>query len=394
MTVSTEPLVLDATIDRLRVSLLEVPLGDPVPMAIGTLRARHVLLVEVAVDGLWGVGEVWVNHPGWAGRERQLTYRHGIAPLLVDRRVRRPADLLAEVAGAMLPRAEQAGAPGPVWQALSGLDLALWDLAGQAAGLPVSALLAPGRTPDAAVPVYASGVGPTRIEELCEAAAAQGIRRVKVRVGFGAEVDQRTLATVRAVLGDDVELYADANRAWTPDEAVEMIAVLRHFGTEWVEEPLRRDPPGELAALADRTGMPVAVGENLYGEPAFAELLATGRVGLLQPDPAKSGGLSVVGEVTRSAAAHDVPVAPHCYSGGVALAASVQLAAAFRSVTMVELDIRPNPLRTDLLDERWPVVDGHLTVPPGPGLGVALARDRYAEHVVASEDLIVAGRLR
>lgn len=394
MSGSAAPLGTDATVDGLRVSVLEVPLGDPVPMAIGTLRARHVLLVEVAVDGLWGVGEAWVNHPAWACRERLLTYRHGVAPLLAGRTLGGPAEVLAELGAALLPRAEQAGAPGPVWQALSGLDLALWDLAGRAAGVPVAALLAPARIPAPAVSVYASGIGPTQVEELCAAAAAQGIARVKARVGFGAETDARTLKTMRAELDPDVELYADANRAWGPEEAVEMIALLRDFGTAWVEEPLRHDPPGELAALVERTGMPVATGENLYGERAFDDLLAAGCVGLLQPDPAKSGGLSLVGSVTRSAAARGVPVAPHCYSGGIALAASVQLAAAFPSVPMVELDIRPNPLRTDLFDEPWPVVDGHLAVPKGPGLGVTWDPERSERYVVAREDLIVGGRLR
>ena len=385
---------LDANVDGLRVSVLEVPLGDPVPMAIGTLRSRHVLLVEVAVDGLWGVGEVWVNHPAWACRERLFTYRHGIAPLLAGRRVGPPGEVLAELGAALLPRAEQAGAPGPVWQALSGLDIVLWDLAGRAAGVSVAAPPAPARDPAPHCPVYASGIGPTRVEELCAAATAQGIRRVKARVGFGAETDARTLKAMRAELDPDVALYADANRAWEPDEAVEMIALLRDFDTAWVEEPLRHDPPDQLAALTERTGMPVAAGENLYGERAFDGLLAAGCVGLLQPDPAKSGGLSLVGAVTRSAAARGVPVAPPCYSGGVALAASVQLAAAFPSVPMVELDIRPNPLRTDLFDEPWPVVDGRLAVPDRPGLGVVLDPERSEQYVVAREDLIVGGRLR
>lgn len=394
MTRSTSPPGIDATVDGLRVSVLEVHLNDPVPMAVGIMNTRHMLLVELAVDGLWGVGEVWVNHPAWASRERMLTYRHGIAPLLVGRRLRDPATMLEEFAAALLPRAEQAGAPGPVWQALSGLDIALWDLAGRAGDRSVSALLDPTGSASPAVPVYASGIGPTQVEEMCAVAASHGFDRVKARVGFGAEVDARTLGTVRAELGPDVALYADANRAWEPGEAADMIALLRDFGTTWVEEPLRHDSFDELAALAKRTGMTMAAGENLYGETAFNDLMTTGCVGLLQPDPAKSGGLSLVARVTRSSASRGVPVVPHCYSGGVALAASAQLAAAFPSVEMVEFDIHPNPLRSDLLDRPWTVVDGRLAVPDGPGLGVALDRTRYEQYVVAREDLIVGGRLQ
>ena len=394
MTATDSLAQIGATIDVLRVSVLEVPLSEPVPMSIGTLSARRAFLVEVAADGVWGVGEVWVNHPGWACHERMLTYRHGVAPLLAGRLVSRPADLLNELTTALLPRAEQAGSPGPMWQALSGLDLALWDLLGKVAGQPVAALLEPDRVPSTHVSVYGSGIGPTRVEELCETAGQLGMRGVKARVGFGASTDARTLGAVRSALGSDVALYADANRAWSTDEAVEMVAVLQEFGVEWVEEPLRFDQPRALASLKERTGMPIAAGENLYGERAFAELLAEGDIALMQPDPAKSGGLSVVGAVTRAAAAQGVPVSPHCYSAGVALAASVQLAAAFTSVPMVELDVRPNRLRTDLLDEGWAVVDGQLAVPTGPGLGVALDAEACARHVIATEELIVNGRLR
>lgn len=380
-------------VDELRVSILEVPLGAPVPMAIGSLGARHACLVEVVVDGVRGLGETWVNHPGWAAQERLLTFRHGVAPLLAGRRFSSPRGLLVELADGLLPRAEQAGAAGPVWHALSGLDLALWDLLGKRHGQPVAALLARGDVA-ASVPVYASGIGPTEVERLCESAAALRVDAVKARVGFGAETDARTLRTIRRALGDDVACYADANRAWAPEEAVEMVSLLRDFGVAWLEEPLRHDPPAALARLGERTGMPLAAGENLYGEQVFADHLAGSGLALLQPDPAKSGGLSLVEAVTRSAAEVGTAVSPHCYSGGVALAASVHLAAAFSAVTAVELDIRPNPLRTGLVDESWTVTAGRLAVPTGPGLGVTIDPRTRRRHEVASELLIAGGVVR
>lgn len=380
-------------------SLLEVPLSDPVPMAIGTLGARQMCLVEVTVDGVHGLGETWVNHPAWAARERLLTFRHGVAPLLGGRELSTPRQLLDELAGALLPRAEQAGAAGPVWHALSGLDIALWDVLARLHGRSVAAMLSDVDVDvdvdtENGVPVYASGIGPNDVERLSERAASLGVDTVKARVGFGGETDLATVRAIRTVLGDVVKCAADANRAWTPGEAVEAAAALRDLGVAWLEEPLRHDPPEELARLKDRTGMALAAGENVYGERAFHEHLLGSGLSLLQPDPAKSGGLSLVGPVTAAAADHGVAVSPHCYSGGVAVAASVHLAMASRNVTAVEMDVRPNPLRTELLDESWSVIDGHVAAPEGPGLGVAVVPGARRRYEVGSEVLIARGACR
>lgn len=378
-------------VDRLRVSVLEESLADPVPMSIGTLGVRRSLLVEVDIGGVRGLGETWVNHPEWAGRERLVTLAEGIAPALRGRAVGSPSEVLSELAGELLPRAAQGGVTGPVWQALSGLDLALWDAAGKLHGVSVGELLHPLAAPAKSVSVYASGIGPTQVERLCATAGELGVGAVKARVGFGADTDRRTLEAIRAALGEGATVFADANRAWSPQEADDMCRLLADHGVAWVEEPLRDDRPEELAALARRTGMALAAGENLYGTPAFEEQMAAGSLAVVQPDPAKSGGLTTCAEVAARAAHHGVDVNPHCYSGGVALAASVTFAASFHNVTMVEVDIRHNALRTELLDHRWSIQEGRLAVPTGPGLGVLLDEDVRARHLVAEQEIDLDG---
>ena len=378
-------------VDRLRLSVLEEPLAEPVPMSLGLLGVRHSLVVEVAVEGQWGVGETWVNHPDWAWQERLLTFRHGLAPLLDGRGFDDPRVLLSDLAAALLPRATQGGMAAAVWQALSGLDIALWDVLGKLSGRSVAEMLHPGRVPATEVDVYASGIGPTRVHELCGVAARQGVHAVKARLGFGVDTDTTTLARIRAELGDDVQLFADANRAWSMAQAVAMGPVLREFGVAWVEEPLRHDRPDLLAHLTERTGVAVAAGENLYGGDAFEDYLSQGRLTVIQPDPAKSGGLSTCAGVAQAAEAHGVAVSPHCYSGGVALASTVQLAAAFANVAMVEVDVRPSELRTSLLRQGWGIADGRLAVPRGPGLGIEIDEETRSRHVVAEEEIVLSG---
>lgn len=389
---TTPPWERPLCVDRVRLTVLREPLMAPVAMSIGVLEARHAFLVEVEVEGVWGTGEVWVNHPAWAWRERLETFRHGVLPLLRGRDVSDPSALLEDLTLVLLPRAEQAGAVGPMWHVLSGLDIALWDALARRQGRRLAEVLSPGQAPlPPSVEVYASGIGPTRVEELCAEARRQGVRAVKARVGFGVATDTATLTTIRATLGEEVALYADANRAWTYDQAVEMNAVLRDLDAAWVEEPLRDDRPGELARLAKNTGLGIAAGENLYGRTSFEQYLDHGRLRLIQPDPAKSGGLTTTAAVARAAAAHGVLVSPHCYSGGVALAASVHVAAAFQNVPMVELDVQASALRTELLDEAWQVRKGRVRVPPGPGLGVAVDPETRARYAVLEEEHVVKG---
>lgn len=125
--------------------------------------------------------------------------------------------------------------------------------------------------------------------------------------------------------------------------------------------------------------MTLATGENLYGVAEFEPYLRSPAVAHIQPDVSKAGGLSVVDRVAAAAAATDTRVSLHCYSGVANLAASLQLAATLDALSWVEVDVRDNPLRTDVVDQPLEAVDGHVRLPTGPGLGVrwdetALAR--------------------
>jgi L-alanine-DL-glutamate epimerase-like enolase superfamily enzyme len=369
--------------ERMRVTMLSAPIADRVPMSFGSLHDRRVCLVEVEAGGLVGIGESWVNYPGWAARERLGTLCDGVAPLVVGEDVSDPREVQRRLTARLLPVGRQWGALGPVWQAISAVDLALWDLRGKATGRSVAALLSPDVS-RRAVPAYASGVGPTDVTRLCESALRQGLGAVKTKVGFGQERDRATLAEARAVLGDAPALFADANQAWDLGQARAMCEVLAGFGVGWLEEPLDGDDLGELEKLAADTSIPLATGENTYGAAGFDRYVDSSAVATIQPDLAKCGGLTMGAHVARHAHHAGTAVAPHCYGGALGIAASLQLGAAFPAVAWMELDVRDNPLRTDLLTTPLRLEDGALVVPTGPGLGVELDTDvvrRYQTHV-------------
>lgn len=360
---------------------------EPVRMSFGSLRRRAMAVVEVRTsDGDAGLGETWVNYPSWALHERSATVVGGIRPLLRGLEVD-----LADVAGsiaavqaslvaALWPLGRQWGAPGAVLQAISGADQALWDAAGRLLGVSAG-VLAAGRRRDR-VPVYASGIGPDDVAEQVRRCRQAGLQAVKLRVGFDPDLDRANLAAARRALGADGELLVDANQAWSLDQALTMADALLSAGVAWVEEPIADGTVEDWAALRRRTGLAVAVGENVYGRRDWTALLASPDVAVVQPDVSKQGGISELRWIAEQALACGKVVEPHLYGGALAYAATLQVAACCPAVTRVELDVRPNPVRDGLLTDPPAIVDGEVVIPDGPGLGVTLVPEAQ-EHTTA-----------
>ncbi|MEW2357168.1 mandelate racemase/muconate lactonizing enzyme family protein [Spirillospora sp. NPDC029432] len=369
------------TIDAMSVRVLAAPLRERVPMSFSALTARRSVLVTVRSGGLAGTGESWVNYPEWGWRERVATL-DGLRPLVVGADASDPARLMADLARRLHGVARQWGAPGPLWQALSGIDMACWDLLGQARERSIAELLAGGPAAARSVPAYGSGVGPTGVAELTERALELGLRAVKIKVGFGEETDLATVRDVRAAAaGTDLEVFADANQAWDPATARRMCALLAGHGVAWFEEPLAEDRYGELAELAAGTGGPaLAGGENVYGADAYRRRVASPAFAHIQPDPSKTAGISLSDAVGRMPGT--ARLSPHCYGGAPTLAASAHLVAAAERPGWVELDLRDNPLRTEIAAVPGLLDGGRLAVPGGPGLGLVYdpaALDHYTQ---------------
>jgi L-alanine-DL-glutamate epimerase-like enolase superfamily enzyme len=349
---------------------LRAPLDQPVRMALGEMRWRNGMLVEITTSaGVTGIGESWVNFPSWAPVERVATITQGLRPLLVDEPIDDPRRLHHKLVGVLHRLALQWGAIGPIYQAISGVDLALWDLAGKLSGVPVWQML--GAPRQDVVPAYASGLGPDVPEEQAATAVTAGFAAVKLKVGFGRARDERNLRAMREAIGSRL-LFADANQGWSVDDARAMAPILAAVGADWIEEPLPVDD-GAWSEVSGIFTMPVAGGENLYGSREFARWTASGRLGVLQPDVGKCGGITAAYEVLMSAQPSSVRLAPHYFGCAIGLAATVHLFAALppdRRV-LVEYDVNPNPLREALLDEPL-LVGGNLRVPDRPGLGVTL----------------------
>lgn len=369
-------------IERIVARVLEAPLEDHVPMSFSQLSARRTFLVEVHAGGEVGIGESWINYPNWAATERMATLLEGVAPLALGHDATDPGALLDDLVSALNGVGRQWGAHGPIWQAISGIDIALWDLKGRLEGAPTATLLGPAREH---VPAYASGVGPTKVHELTERALRMGLTAVKTKVGFGRETDRATIAAVRDV-APDVRIFADANQAWNLEEALENAAWLRDAGVEWLEEPVSGDSPQELAALHEASALPLAGGENVYGLESLLRYTRTAGLLHVQPDVAKSGGLTVPLRLAEHLEDTGGALSPHWYAGAIGLRASITLAAAVPRAGWIELDVRDNPLRDALVIDGFPLIDGAVTIPSADGLVGDLDTDAVGRFQVHSEE--------
>jgi L-alanine-DL-glutamate epimerase-like enolase superfamily enzyme len=332
---------------------------------------RVAILVRLCTDEeLCGWGESWGNFPSWSPQERVRTLLDGVAPLLIGEDASEVSWLHHKLRRALRSLGLQWGAPGPVWQAISAVDIALWDLKGRALGRPIFELW--GGSAERKLPVYASGLGPVDPARLCEPFRERGVDAFKLKVGFGFETDEANLVQLREVIGDDAILLVDANQGLDLERALELAPILREYGVDTIEEPFPADEHELIEPFRRRTGFKVAGGENLYGRAGFRQAFELGAFDLVQPDVAKTGGLTEMHAICSLAAAWGVPYAPHYLGGAVGFAASLHILAAVPGGWRMELDANPNPLLQELAGDLLELKDGCLSPPRGPGLGLTL----------------------
>jgi D-galactarolactone cycloisomerase len=342
-------------------------------VSFGLMKRRTFCLVEVEVeDGTVGYGESWVNFPSWCPSERKETILQGIRPLLIGRTVSNVLDTQAFLLQSLERIGLQWGAPGPIHQAISGIDLALWDLAGKAKGLPVYRMFGGSRTE---IPVYASGLGPIVTEEDIERQQARGIHSYKLKIGFGREQDLKAVRNLRNRVGSNAEIMVDANQAWDVREAKYLIDAMKESFPAWVEEPIRSDDMDGMRELVAYSGIPIAAGENLYGKNAFAKWINCNALSIAQPDLTKVGGFSEAYAVAQLAHSFGIPYAPHFMGSIIGLVATCHLFSIVPGGLRVELDYSKYPLIEDVIQSPLTVRNGHIHLSEGPGWGIVFDED-------------------
>lgn len=269
------------------------------------------------------------------------------------------------------------GRRGPVIHAMSGVDLALWDIAGKAYGQPVHRLLGGARR--MSIRAYASslfGAAAGATADLARGFRDAGFTAVKFGWHPLGMVDEATdIALVREArqgAGDGMDLLIDAGCVWDCKTAIQRARRFADFGVYWLEEPLHPDDLEGYARLSTAVDMRIAAGEEESSRHSFLDLMDRGRIDVVQVDVTRCGGLTEARRIAALAADRHLPVVNHSFKTGINLAASLHFVAAAPTGFILEYPITPSPLREHLTKEKFPVVDGKVAVPDTPGLGVTL----------------------
>jgi galactonate dehydratase len=351
-------------------------LPRPTVTSWGVYEFVSMVLVEVRTDaGITGVGET-------LARFSPKAYAELIETSLKPRLLGQDASNIGALWQSMR-RALSGRAGGMLVEAIAGVDIALWDILGKAAGMPIYRLLGGvGRTE---VPVYAASVNwgsDEFMDSELDRYLGKGFPRIKVKIANPVKEACKRIERLRKRAGDKIELCVDANWAYSLEEAVEVGRALTDNSYFWFEEPLRPEDEGGYEDLHRRCATPLAAGESNYTLDQAMRLVANRTLSFLQPDVARSGGITETRRMAEFAAAHDVQYAPHIgMSGIICETASVHLAAAMPNLRAMECETDSSPFKTAITGaapgaERQK--NGLLPVPTGPGLGVEVDWDAVA----------------
>ena len=305
-----------------------------------------------------------------------------LSPLLIGEDPREVERLFAKMRGWTRRRL---GDQGVAVQAISGVEIALWDLLGKIEGKSLSELL--GRLQEK-IPVYASSTvmeeGPAEIHlQLVEPYLNRGVKAVKVRLGLNFREDLKTLRDVRRLLGDEVQLMVDGGEHYTTRTALEIAFALADLDVRFFEEPIPQNNREGIARLVEKSPVPIAYGEHLFLLQDFQDSVAHKRADIIQPDAAICGGVAECRRIAALGDSFGVPVVPHSSAGPLALAANLHFCATVPNISMLEYTFTFNRLWKVMLQE--PVLspdvlaDGSLAVPNGPGLGVTINEEIWEQ---------------
>lgn len=374
MTAAAEARARTGPIESARARVLAARAERGVTFAIGPYDVYTLVLVEVRTeDGLVGHGEA-------IARRGAAMTRAAVEDLLAPVITGRPAGDIGGLWMAMIDQLRRWGhTQGVVMEAISGVDCALWDIAGKAAGCPVWRLLhGAGRE---RVPVYSSSVYIDTDDVMVARAREQvdrGFAAVKIKVGRpvregGWRGDVRALERIRAAVGPDVELMVDANAGFDAATAIRFARAVEPLDLMWLEEPVPADDLAGYRRVHEMTSVPLAAGEGHFAPFGFRPLLVEGLVDYVQPDLARCGGITAAQQLQALVFAHNKRLAPHTgFSGGLSQLAALHVAAAAPQLELLEHMFIDNPAR-EIFVGGYPAAEGgFVRAPRAPGLGLEL----------------------
>lgn len=379
-----------STIKKVTCHVVSAPMARPFTSSRGWLyKSRGSCIVEIeTADGIVGWGECYgPSAVAKAYIDTQFAARvFGRDPFDVE-----------VIWEDLYNRIKDYGARGMVTSAMSGIDIALWDIIGKTVDKPIHKLI--GGAHRTEVTSYATGLYFIDMDRLIEEAVEEareyvdeGFVAIKMKIGLGSpKLDIERVAAVRRAIGDDIRLMVDANHCFTVPQAIRIGRELEQLNVEWFEEPISPEDIDGYVEVTRALDMAVAGGENEFTRWGFRDLVVRKAMDIVQPDVCAAGGISECRKIATLASAHGVECVPHAWGSAIGLAATLHFLAAlpdqppsFRPMPpLLEFEQTENPFRDRL--SRQPIVQvrGKVQIPTGAGLGIDVDRSVLDEFRVS-----------
>ncbi|RYX94365.1 MAG: mandelate racemase/muconate lactonizing enzyme family protein [Comamonadaceae bacterium] len=356
-----------------------LPEGKTVTMGVGSTVKRDAIIVKVETsEGITGYGEA---HPGRSPGAITSLINNTLAPMLAGMQA---TDCIGAWQRVHRMQLSSHGLGAGASLALSGIDMALWDIRGKAANMPLYELLGGSKR---RIPAYAGGIalGYQAKESLAEEAqgyVAQGYKALKLRIGDTAKLDIERLVHVREALGDDIDILADANTAYKMTDARRVLPVLADIKAGWLEEPFACNDFASYREAAKITPLvPLAAGENHYTRFEFGQLKDAGAVQVWQPDLSKCGGITEGVRIAALASTYSIPINAHSSATSLNHAATIHFLAATENAGYFEACVSQfNPFR-DFFGGSFTIgADGCVEPSDKPGIGIEVDESIFAKY--------------
>ncbi len=356
-----------------------LPEGKTVTMGIGSTLKRDAIIIRVETsEGITGYGEA---HPGRSPGAIVSLVHNTLQPLLLGMQA---TDCVGAWQRVHRMQLSSHGLGAGTCLALSGIDMALWDIRGKAANMPLYELLGGSKR---RIPAYAGGIalGYQPAESMAEEAQSyveQGYKAVKLRVGDNIKNDIARVRKVREVLGDDIDILTDANTAYTIADVRRVLPALADIHAGWLEEPFACNDFASYREAAKITPLvPLAAGENHFTRFEFGQMLDARAVQVWQPDLSKSGGITEGVRIAAMASAFRIPVHAHSSATGLNHAATLHFLAATENAGYFEACVSKfNPFR-DMFGTTFAIgTDGCVEPPSAPGIGIEVDESIFEKY--------------
>lgn len=343
---------------------------NPPRDGLAAIPTRDVFLVQIETDaGITGIGEGFAL--GSLESLATLTMET-FKPLLLGQ----DPTMIEALWNRMYLGTARYGRRGIMMAAISAVDIALWDILGKAASMPVYKLLGAAKhslIPYASAGYYQEGKGIPELQEECAGYVKMGFQAVKIKVG-GAPVEEdiARVHAVREAIGPDVALGIDANNAWDYPTALKMARACEKENVLFFEEPMSTDYPEDCLRLAQHTDVSIAGYETLLTRYGMKDFITRSAVDIVQTDAIWTGGITEARRVGMLAGTWGKMVIPHFSASMVSLAANLSFGLSLYNTKYMEYTLDENPLRSELCKKSIVMQDGVVTVFDEPGLGVEL----------------------